>query len=238
MLKLFLYVFILSGIYNIVISQSLTSNYQLKTKEDAYNQAIAYTGFSKKTYSYKALAEENISLRVLEKENIPVLQDSVIGKDVWVVTFNNVKLDLSGWIDSYVKNQKRKTYKVFLNAQTGTLIKIIGQTDTTKPFFFDKYSKESLVKSLDACSEKWVSFPDTTPPVTFEMALQAAVASSPLMADEIYGVCVNFSDLNKAPKLIWSIIGNGIPKDSRLGTKARSVVDAKTGQALFFCNYP
>ncbi len=225
--------------FSICNSQSVKSNFVLKTQEEAYDKVLEYTGFKSRDYSYKALSENNsIKLELLEKENLAFVDDSIIGKEVWKIKFSNVKLNLSaGWVQSYKDNQIKKNITVVVEAKTGKLIKIIAQSDTTKTFFYDNISKEYLEKILNGCGEQWLGFPDTVPNISYETALQAAVPSNPFMAEEIHAVCVYQKDLNNESRLVWMITGNNIPKNF-LGTKVRSIIDAKTGKILSAMTYP
>lgn len=226
--------------YNICNSQSVKSNFVIKTQEEAYSKVIEYTGFNSKNYSYKALSENNsIKLKLLEEENLSFVDDSIIGKEVWMVKFENVSLNLSpGWVQSYQDNQIKKNITVVVEAESGKLIKIIAQSDTTKSFFYDNISKDYLKKKLNGCGEQWLGFPDTVPNISYEKALQAAVPSNPFMAEEIHAVCVYQKDLNNESRLVWMITGNNIPEDFMLGKKVRSIIDAKTGKILGAMTYP
>ncbi len=219
--------------FALVVAQTQAESNRLETREDAYNKAIEITGFNSKQFPLNNMAAEQLELSVLQQGNIPYLADSVIDKEVWQIRFDNVKLDLPGWAGSWIENQIEKDYSVFLDAGTGRLIQITGRSDTAVAFFYDSIYRERGDRLLSNSGERYTGFPDSLPPVTFEKALEAAVFSSPLMAEEIHAVCAYWAHLEKEPKLVWMITANGVPYSEILRTtQVRTIIDAETGKLL------
>ncbi len=148
-----------------------------------------------------------IVLDTIFDENIPFWVPEELGTPVWVVTFDELKY--------LPRKGNKKAYKVYLKAKTKQLIKIIGQEDILKNFFFDEFSKESLKKKLYSTNlEEWVSFPERIG-CPLDQALGRAVPR-PFPAKEIYAVCVNMKDSSNDSRLVWIVICNGRPKDNIL----------------------
>lgn len=220
-------------------AQQLSNDFHVNSQEIAYDKAIQFTGLNKKQAPLKALSNSKmIILDSLESENLPFLNKKFNGKEVWNVTLPNISLNSSGWDESYKSDQIVKTYIVSIDAKTGSLIKITAQHDTTKSFFYDKKSSASAEQALLGSGEEYTGVSTEPPLITMLDALEAAVPSNPLMAEEIHIVCVMQSYLGKEPRLVWCIAANNIPNNSNLGTYVRSVIDAETGKILYFANYP
>jgi hypothetical protein len=217
--------------------QALPDSFSVRDKEDAYNTAVAITGFAQDLKSGIEI-DRVVTLDTLVHDRTPFEGHLSDSDQVWVVRFPSHRLDISGWADSYVSGQKLKTFTVTIDARSGRLIRIIGQVDTLSTFFYDKADPESLERLLRGCGEVWSVCPDNVAIIPLSRALEVAVPSSPLMATEIHAVCVNWINLQEEPRPVWMITGNGFPKVDKIGQRARCVIDARTGKLLTFMNYP
>lgn len=228
--------------FSLTTASDLPENCKLKTKKEAYEKAFHISGFDSTKYSYNESKNKNIHLDTITDDNIPLSNNIPISGEVWKVVFDTVELDLSrtNCISNYGKNQKKKTFTFYLDARTSTLLKITGQVDTSKEFFFDKFTKESLIKSIYTVSfEKWLSFPNENDMfISLNHALKKANMSDPLMAEEIYAVCVYYKALKNESTLVWQIIGSDLPKRFRTPKRMRTTVNAKTGTSLGATNVP
>ncbi len=169
----------------------------------------------------------------MSKDSIFDWGKEVSDREVWVVQLKKVELILQGWTESAHANQKKKTFSFFIDSKTSQVIKVSAQSDTTKSFMKQKINKSSLKKLLYCHSmEEWVGFPDSLPKISLQEALLSAVPSSPLMAEEIYCTCVYYKILDHEPKLVWQIIGIGLPDSEIFGKRVKSIVDATTGKLI------
>ncbi len=224
-----------------ITAQQLSQEYSINSQELAYEKAIQFTGFNTKTHTLKSLSEKNnIKLKILDKENLPIKNQDFNGEKVWEIVFPNLTLNLPRWNDSIINNQIKKTFKVIIDAKTGSLIKIIAQLDTTKIFFYNKKTKSSLESELSRHGEKYLDVSVDVPKISMLDALAVAPLTSPLMAEEIHMVCVVYkSEFEESKILAWCISSYNIinnTNNSILGSSVITVVNATTGQPLHSTN--
>lgn len=202
----------------------MSDEYKIQTKEQAYEVAVRVTGFEKETFRFDSLTINDIILDTIFDDNIPFWVPEDSGTPVWVVTFDELKYE--------PEKVNKKTYKVYLKAKTKQLIKIIGQEDISKDFFFDEFSKESLKKKLYSTNlEEWVSFPESIR-CSLDQALGRAVPR-PFPAKEIYAVCVNMKDSSNDSRLVWIVICSGRPKDNILpSNRIILIMNGNSGHAI------
>lgn len=210
--------------------------------ESAQETAISYSGFDSVTSGLTAATRVVCSMQEVRGYKTPFLHDKIEGRNVWSVTFDSVFLELEGWYPSVIENQVPKTSVVYIDPDDGTLLKIESRQIGNDPNLYPEPDVESAEKSLRAAGEVYVGLPDVIPAVSPRDALQAAVPSYPLHADQIVGLYVNLDDADGKP--VWFILGRGIPlvrPMSHLGkeipehllNRTRSVVDAETGKLLY-----
>ena len=225
---------VLTLISFLLIETNLLSKSEITiSKEQAYNIALDVAGFSTKDRLYtKSLADE-IKLVKISKDSILEWGKEISDREVWVVQLKKVELILPGWTESAHANQKKKTFSFFIDSKTSQIIKISAQMDTTTKSFMNKINKSSWKKLLYSNSmEEWVGFPDSLPKISLQKALLSAVPSSPLKAEEIYCTCVYYKELDHKPRLVWQIIGIGLPDSKIFGKRVKSIVDAITGKLI------
>lgn len=234
MKNLLLFILILSFITS-VNAQQLSQEFSINSQDLAYEKAIQFTGFNTKTNSLKSLSDNNqIILKTLDNENLPIKDKNFHGEKVWEVTFSNMFLSLPNWDEAIKRDQIKKTFKVTIDAKTGSVIKIIAQQDTTKQFFYDKKSKLTLENELGS-KTKYLDVSSDIPNLTMLDALAAAPFSSPLLAEEIHMAYVLYdSEFEDKVFWAWCITSNNIKhsENSFLGPFVHSVVNATTGEVI------
>ncbi|MEA2030010.1 MAG: hypothetical protein U9N55_00210 [candidate division Zixibacteria bacterium] len=219
----------------------------LKTRQDAENTALAFTGFSKLKECSVDTAK-SIKL-VITDDQTPFLRDSINGRECWQIEIE-ARLELEMWITPDSLRDISRKFVVLLDAETGRLVRIssvLAEDYEHKPL---KPSAEKAENSLRQMREIFHGFPDEQPVVSFLEALDHVVGS-PFQAKEIYAWYVVYT-LNdrEEPHPVWWIDLRGIPPvhliDPERGGNTpieklnhqRSVIDAKTGQHIRSSNLP
>lgn len=210
---------------------ALSEDYKIQTKQQAYEVAIQVTGFEESTFPFDSLVSNDIVLDTIFDENIPFWVPEDSGTLVWVVTFDELK---------YTPDKiNKKTYKVYLKAKTKQLIKITGQEDVSKDFFFDKITKEAMRKVLYSSDfEEWLGFPDENCWLSFFEYIEPSSTPRTSTAKEIYVVRVYSTWHYKEPRIVWVIICNDMPynKNDRFLSMRRSMthLDGNKGGLINF----
>ena len=230
-----LYIMILLLLTKEITAQQLSQEYNINSQELAYEKAIQFTGYNSKTNTLRSLAEnKQIVLKTLFNENLPLKGKNLNGDKVWEISFPDMVLDLPNRIPQIKEMQIKKTFKVTIDAKTGSLIKIIAQQDTTKTFFYNKKSKLTLENELGS-KTKYLEVTTKVPKVNMIDALTAAIFSCPMLAEEIHMTCVLYdSEFEDEVFLAWCITSNNIKgaEETFLGPFVHSVVNATTGEVI------
>ena len=127
------------GIYRVValvitlaifpsVSMAEGESVELDTPVQAMAQALAYCGFENlRKFSQPSAATSTEKTTVVDTTT-PFLSDRISGEGRWVVTFDSVYLEMdSVWSEKNHARQLQKTYKAYLDPETGQLLKIVGR---------------------------------------------------------------------------------------------------------------
>jgi hypothetical protein len=223
------------------------SQYVLKTKEQALQRALEYSGFTESPGFVVPQADSCVKMMEIKDSTTPFLSDSISGAERWVVTFDSVFLDFGGWAKSTVDNQIKKSYHFVLDPVTGRLLKVFSVYGKPAADILAELPADSATTRLNF-NERHVSFVDSIPGITLYRALDGAVPTNPLQAKEIRAWLVMFSDHGRDPIPCWIILGRGtapfaLPGPPTLGpeqyaprlssTSIRCVINAVSGKGLF-----
>ena len=193
----------------------------------------------------------------INDDNTPFLHTQINGKKgVWLVEIKNVRLKLksatSGFKDKYVRN-----FQVFVDPNTGHLLKITSTFDGNDPDMLPEPPAAVAEREMRGTNEIYHGFPMVPPKISLLDALDR-VPMSPFLAKEIYAVYVMQSHrmgrkFGWGPRPMWAITLRGIPPLPVKGppglrkedlppvwqsNHARVIVDASTGQLMFSTNIP
>lgn len=231
--------------------------WRLKTKEDAADAALTYTGFSGlKQYS---LDSSTVQLVVLEDDQTPWLHSQINGKQLWQVGVDvNLELLVENRAGDTLRrfDQNSRKFMVYLNPETGQIIKMSSEPGYDYPHKPTKpsaeYAEDQLRRvKLGGSSEFYHGFPDMPPKVSFVEALRS-VLNDPFSAHEIHALYVMHSRRGDTPRPVWIIDLRGLdPAPMTMGGPGRTAVvpveernhrrngvDAMTGAHLFTTTLP
>lgn len=234
----------------LMMASSAVYGAPLEGKHDAVARALAYTGLSAVSDTTKLDPEQCVVAATMADSTTPFLADEINGKTAWLVTFDSVYFDLPDRAPQILENQAPRLVRVFLDSTSGVLFRIesiaIGEQKMVDP----EPLADEAVRSMKG--EEYTGFPEEVPPTTFLQAIAAAVPSQPLRSVEVVAHYVMHSSGGDSDAIpVWCITGRGgpgielfaIPPGSERPPdfgkdRIRSVVDARTGELLFFTNRP
>ena len=233
------------GATETTLADSTGREYQITTPEEAVAKALDVTGFDRLKGIDTAAAKLSATLVTMVDSTTPFLADSINGRKVWRVEFKNVILDLKN-VSSEISESHPRDFVVYVDPELGGLLKVVSQVAGYDEAVWRKPSAELAEKQLLGHRERYLGFPKEKPPVSFVDALDA-VRKNPILAQEIVGLHVMHSHLDKDPRLVWDIHLYGIRtilsiKDPGLPSYQRDhwrvLVDAVTGDFIFAGNTP
>jgi hypothetical protein len=224
------------------------SQYVLKTKEQALQRALEYSGFTESPGFVVPQADSCVKMMEIKDSTTPFLSDSISGAERWVVMFDSVFLDFGGWAKSTVDNQIKKSYHFVLDPVTGRLLKVYSVYEKPAMDLTPEPSVEASEANLIQ-NERYVSLVDLVPPVSLYRALDVAVPAEPLTSKEVHACLVMLSAHEGEPKPCWVILARGTPPwpvpfsipPTEYGSTSpdhyvytmRCVVDATTGKGMY-----
>ena len=219
---------------------------RIMSAEQAFARLYEFAGFPELRAVPRSSLAEVATLAVAEECEVPFLAHSVIGRQVWKLKLENVRVDTSPCSKERIEKYNPKSFEAWIDAKTGQLIKIFSRYEGHDPDLAPEPPADSAAKQMRQTGEVFVGFPSEPPPVTFLQALGAAAGSNPLEAKEIFAVCVLMSRFGEKAVPVWSIIGRGItpveihesnaPMYRR--NRMRSIVNANTGRLATVTNCP
>lgn len=213
------------------------------TRDSAYAQALAFTGFDRTRFQRAEDSLENVQRVTVTEDNTPFVHKALVDREVWRVTFDSVFLELpnSKWFPSVIANQKPKTWDIYLDPETGQLLKAETRYDGSDPNLSDEPPAAVSEKSMSEA--QYATLVGEPPSVDLYTALGVAAFSSPPKAEQLIVILVEmeYRDLGVIP--VWSILGRGVPPmddTEKYGTvrpiwqlnRIRSLVSAADGSYL------
>ncbi|UCE61666.1 MAG: PepSY domain-containing protein [Phycisphaerales bacterium] len=149
---------------------------------------------------------------VLTEDNTAFLSDQLLGRPLWHVLIDNWSMDLPstppGWKDKYARS-----LDVFLDPQSGSVLKIATRWPKGIPASAPEPDGESATSQVEGGHEKYLSFPAGTPSISFTEAIDIVQkdGGNPLVAKQITGQWVVWSRMDEKPRPVWVITLRGIP---------------------------
>ena len=255
-------VVIMSILFVLLTGGALVSGEECRPDLSKQNEVEAYvgalTGFDRLEGVTKSLKRVDIN-----DVNTPFLHREISSrKNVWRVEMKNVRLKLKG-AEPQFKDKYVRTFAVFVDPNTGHLLKITSKFDGHDPNMLPEPPAEVAEQQITTfLGESYLGFPNEPPKVNFLDALGAGLAGNPLLAKEIEALYVmhsrkglEFFGITPEPRPRWVITLRGLPP--REGTRvhaqgleaateepawgqnhSRNIVDAATGKCLMGSNIP
>jgi hypothetical protein len=143
-----------------------------------------------------------------------------------------------------------RTFEVFIDSTTGTLLKIVCDYQPLGEHEVGEMTPEYAEQQLRGSGE-YLGFPDEPPPVTFIEALRACPHDA-LLAKQIEALYVIYQRGNLKPRAVWVIALQGIPPVPVRGPRGfnpdlvplyqrnhvRQYVNAHTGAIMYTSSAP
>ena len=236
-------IFLLAGAALTGEEASTKSGRKVTTAHQAVDRAIKLLGAPRELAS-TAEAE----LVILETDDTPFLHEQVVGRPIWEIVIPKWKLKFKsakGAEDAF-----ERTFDVLVDPENGNVLRVASrwpQGVAGEPQDLPRQSAEDQMWGTS--NEKYDSFPDEAPRITFARALEVVHGpgvGNPLVAKRITGRYVVQSIAPKGPSPVWAITLEGIhrlaPSFSRSRprfiSRIRNIVDARTGEWLGASNRP
>ena len=215
----------------------------IATEEEAIRRALDYTGFDKsKGFSIEESIRE-VKLETATDTTTPFLHNRINGRAIWSVKFNGILLDPKSVIPEKIEaNPKR--FEVWLDAETGILLRVFSPYTESDSTGLSVITAEEAENELRARSEEYLGFVDSIPLVSCFDAINADRFGRPMLAKEIYAVCVlNSRTREEKARPMWIISlreppASPLDPEFRHGSKrkftrrTRILVDAQTGEVI------
>ena len=154
----------------------------LTRQSDVNEYADELTGFGRLKGLTKSFTRVDVN-----DNNTPFLHAQINGKKgVWLVEIKNVRLKLKsaapGFKDKYVR-----TFQVFVDPNTGHLLKITSTFDGNDPNMLpEPPAAVAEAQMKNSGDETYHGFPNEPPKVSLLDALNEVTVGNPLFAKEIY----------------------------------------------------
>ena len=214
--------------------------WRLGNARQAIDRGIEYFGSSGAVISAKLIT--------LTEDDTPFLSQETIGRPLWKVTAENVRIELPS-ADPAFADLYERTFDIFLDAQSGKLVKIASRWPEGVPLMEGeppvRIAEEQMRRSG---REEYLGFPDSDPTITFLQTLDVILkdgVGSPFLAKQIkaHYVVRSFMDHEVGP--VWAITLRGIPPiwtayelPSYGRRHFRNLVDPRTGRWIGGTNVP
>ena len=212
--------------------------------DEAKTLAVNYLGFNKmEGFSAKNNLHSAEKVTIFD-DKTPFLNIELNGKEVWKVTFHNVKLSLSNIPGT--RDEINRNFVVFIDPETGKLLKIESRYEGNDKDFLPEPSIEHAESQLRSTGEIYLNFPDSGDYVSFYDAVNSY---GTLSVKEISAHLVTATRPHDGEIVVWSITFRGITPQiakGRYGDSVaecyrnyiRNVYDAKTGKLLYWTTIP
>ncbi len=185
-------------------------NTRIENSEKAVELALEYTGF----YVCKNLeikSPDDISRQsVFSDSTLSFLNSKLIGKNVWIVSFDSLSVDRNDCTKGGQDNLKK--YEILLDAESGKLIKIVGKNINDSITIYEPFSKP-IENRIHEWGEKYHGFPDELPQVSLFESLKSVRSGDPNNTRVITAYYVVYSGgaSQTEPTSAWIVILSGLP---------------------------
>jgi hypothetical protein len=174
-------------------------------KETALARALEYTGFGE--FAGVSKAEPKIESVILSDDKTPFLHDRINGRPIWQISFSNISIN-SRMFDSAGKRGDLRKFDVYLDPETGQLLKIISKFEGVDTNFAPEPPIEVAEMQLRNSGELYIDFPPGPTPINFIKAIDPCNDTS----HEISASLVIFSRKPRfmEPTAVWAITKRGV----------------------------
>jgi hypothetical protein len=217
----------------------------ITTPDQAVELALEYTGFDRAEYKRGKDPAEMTSKVVVTEDKTPFFHDRIVNKELWVVTFDSVYVEIPRLAPSYERNQTRKTYDIYFEPETGHLLKIESRWDGHDSTLSEEPPADIAAEDMSKNGIAYLDFVKVIPEVDFYHALQIAPECYAANAKQIIAHLVISDQGGGDPRPVWSILGRGTPPFHHFGgptsavpvwqrNRMRCLVDATNGDYLLW----
>ena len=215
----------------------------ITTPDQAVELALEYTGFDRAEYKRGKAASEMASRVVVTEDKTPFFHDRIVNKELWVVTFDSVYVEIPRLMPEMERRQKPKTYDMYLDPETGHLLKIESRWDGRDSTLSEEPSADSATHDMMKDGLVYLDMVKVIPKVGFYDALRIAPECYAANAKQIVAHLVMSDRGGVDPRPVWSILGRGTPPFEHFGVpgsvvpvwqrnRIRCLVDAMNGDYL------
>lgn len=163
---------------------------------------------------------------VLKDDDTPFLHKKLCDRPLWKTTLHNWSIDLRssppGQHDKY-----SRTVEVLLDPVDGQVLKITATWPEAEATLGPRPSAKSAETQLGGPgAEHYLDFPSEPPQISFTEAIDALQRGgrNPLVAKQIIGRWVVWSNLDSPPMAMWVITLRGIPPMRPYLSEARGLI--------------
>jgi hypothetical protein len=193
------------------VADSTNAVWVLKNAGDAISRALGYTGFGE--FKITSTEERFISeLVTINDDKTPFLHSLINGHIIWKVVFTGVNLR-ERKIDTAENCIDCRNFEVYLDPETGQLLKIISKSEEVDTNIAPEPQIERAERQLLESGERWTGFVNATTSCTFLQALLNCPYKG-FSENQIEAVLVmylnNLPGGNKAAEPVWIITVRGI----------------------------
>ena len=214
-----------------------TSYVPVTTAEEAVERALIYTGLDRLEGLDLKDRGEMACLTIARDSTTPFLSDSINGRRVWQVLFDNVVLDTES--SSPEAAQKHpKTIHILIDSASGQLYEVLVldiDTDRSEASRAPAFIAEEQLRGIT--HEEYLGFPGEPPAITL-LAVFGMRWCSPLESKYMFANYVIYRSRDAEPRNVWVVHGHGFPPFRDGVDNMRTVIDARTGEGLFSVNLP
>lgn len=240
-------------VVNIVAVEPETDSAQIgqpiESAEQALDLAARYTGLHR-VIDMSDKSAESVCRKSHNSLDAPRFVRSLSSSNTtWVVTYEEVPLNLTGWMPSVIDNQIPKTYDVYLDSASGVLLGIITRFEGDES---DSRTQRALVADSLVSESILENFKDVIngpPPTDFLRALDVATVIDPIKCKQLVAICVKARVASLegiSEREVWVIIGIGgsgfdrisSPGYGRTSTNWKGYVETDSGVGLMFRGLP
>jgi len=217
---------------------------EIRSDSEAIFRALEYTGFGDfQGFTRSLVAPE---LTTINDDKTPFLHDRINGRPIWRVPFMNISIN-SRTFDSTGKGSDLRRFDVYLDPETGQLLKIISKYEGVDTNIAPEPPAEMAEMQLRNRGELYIDFPPEPTPINFMEALNPCNDTSKEISASL--IIFSIKPLYETPRAVWAITRRGIgpwhfhppriPNAPRVSlplymrNHSRSVIDATTGACLF-----
>ncbi len=174
--------------------------------------------------------------------------EQVVGRPLWDIVIPKWKLKFKS--TKGVEDAIERTFDVLLDPENGNILRVASRWPQGVAGEPQDIPAQTAEEEMGWMSDKYLSFPDEEPRITFAQALEVVYrqgVGNPLVAKRIKGRYVVQLKVPRGPSPVWAITLEGIHVPApgsfpgigrRVSKRMRNIVDARTGEWIGASNIP